>query len=109
MPSLGEIRRRMWMFAHWRRVDRDLDAELRSHEELLRARAGRDGANEAAVQADARRRMGSTLRIREQTHDALGWRWYEDLVQDLRYAPVSRPASSSASRSRPAGRRRSSA
>ena len=26
------------------------------------------------------------LRIREQTHDALGWRWYEDLAQDLRYA-----------------------
>ena len=86
MPSLGEIRRRMWMFAHWRRVDRDLDAELRSHEDFLRARAGHDGATEATVQADARRRMGSTLRIREQTHDALGWRWYEDLAQDLRYA-----------------------
>jgi hypothetical protein len=30
--------------------------------------------------------MGSALRIREQTHDALGWRWYEDLAQDVRYA-----------------------
>src|SRR5712671_3493773 len=83
MATLGELGRRVWMLAHRRRVDRELDEEMRLHQELLtrrEARTSRPGARLAPTPE-----FGSPLRIREDTHDAIGWRAVEDAVRDARY------------------------
>src|SRR5204863_5841131 len=69
-----------------RRVDRELNDEMRLHEELLADRRHQAaGMNVSDAAAAARRDFGSPLRIREDSHDALGWRAVEDFGRDLRY------------------------
>jgi|KBSSwiStaDraftv2_1062776.scaffolds.fasta_scaffold21310_1 predicted permease len=84
MATLGEFGRRVWMLANRRRADRELDEELRLHQDLLaRRRADIAGSDARKV---ARRELGSPLRIREHTHDAVGWPAFEDLMRDAGYA-----------------------
>jgi len=40
MSTLGEFGRRVWMLAHRRRADRELDEEMRLHQDLLARRRG---------------------------------------------------------------------
>ena len=58
--------------------ERDLEKELRAHLDL-----------ESEDQGDAyaaRRALGNTTSIKEQTREAWGWMWLERLWQDVRYA-----------------------
>jgi predicted permease len=59
------------------RVDRDIDEELQTHFEEARA-AGRDPA-------DAGRALGSPLRAREATRDAVVATWLESLIADAAF------------------------
>jgi predicted permease len=56
--------------------DHGLRDEIEFHRERLRA--------EGLTAAEAERRLGSDLRIREDSRDAWGWLWLEQLGQDLR-------------------------
>ena len=86
MATLGEFGRRMWMLAHRRRVDRELDEELRLHQELLARRIGDATAPRLSNGIlKATREFGSPLRIREDTRDAVGWRVIEDIGHDIIY------------------------
>jgi len=77
-----------WLMRLFRRerLDRDLDRELRFHvdEEARRLEAG------GVAPAEARRRalagFGGLEPIREETRDARGLRWLEDLAKDIRYS-----------------------
>src|ERR687891_1625519 len=51
-----------------------LEDELRQEMEAHRAQMGEPPA------------FGNTLRLREESRDAWGWRWLDDLVQDTRFA-----------------------
>lgn len=86
MTTLSEFGRRVWMLAHRRRVDRELDEEMRLHHDLLERRSGEAGLKRADARLAATREFGSPLRIREDTHDAIGWRTIEDAARDARYA-----------------------
>jgi putative ABC transport system permease protein len=76
----------------WRRVtrrhalERDLDREIRFHVEQhagdLRARGV--GADEAMRLA--RLEIGGPEQVKEDCRDVRGTRWFDDLLQDLRYA-----------------------
>jgi len=66
-------------------LDRELDEELRFHLEMQTARSIERGACACDAAADARRRLGSTLRAREGMHEARVVVWIESLFADLRH------------------------
>ena len=69
MAALGEWIRRVWYLVNRRRFERELEAEMLAHRELM---------------AEPRR-FGNPVRLREQAREVWGWRWLEDLLMDLRY------------------------
>ena len=85
MATLGELGRRVWMLAHRRRADRELDEELRLHQELLARRSGNAPPTAAGGVLKQTREFGSPLRIKEETRDVVGWRAVEDIGQDMAY------------------------
>ena len=67
---IGEWIRRLNFLLRRGAMDDELRRELESH----RAEMGEPAA------------FGNTLRLREESRDAWGWRWLDDLVQDSRFA-----------------------
>jgi predicted permease len=75
-------------FRPWRRAKRkeELDAEIQSHLDMAaRDRIAR-GEPAAQAEASARRELGNESLVREATADQWGWRWLEQLLQDVRYS-----------------------
>jgi len=68
--AISEWCRRVWYLVNRGRHERALQADIEAH----RAMMGEPG------------RFGSPLRWREASHDVWGWRWLDDLGQDIRYA-----------------------
>ncbi len=84
-PAAGLLRRLRALFRQ-SQLDRDLEEEMRLHLELRAARLRQEGLSAQESQQAARRRFGSTLKLREDGVDAWGWRWLDQLLQDLRFA-----------------------
>lgn len=82
--GLRELARRVGMLFR-RRFDEDLDEEMRLHVDLRAAEARAAGLAPDAAAAAARRRFGNATVLREDSRDAWGWRWLEDLGKDARY------------------------
>jgi putative ABC transport system permease protein len=74
------------MLAGGSRLDRDLDEEIRLHQDLRRDQLRAAGLSDDQASAAARRRFGNTLHLREESLDVWGWRWLEQLAQDVRFA-----------------------
>ena len=84
---LGElIRRSLGLFASRERFDREMEEEMRLHRELRAREMQADGASAEEARYAAQRRFGNTLRLREEIRQAWGWRWIDELRQDLRYS-----------------------
>jgi predicted permease len=66
--------------------DADLERELRSDLELEEEEQRESGASPEEARYAARRALGNTTLIREQTHEAWGWAMFERVFQDVRYA-----------------------
>ena len=79
---MSKLWRRFVFVLRRRRFERELEEEMHLHLEM-KARA--DGGTEEAHYR-ARRQFGNNLLLREQSRELWGWRWLEDLAQDLRYA-----------------------
>jgi predicted permease len=72
-------------FPLWRRKREDLNEEIKSHIQMaIRDRIERGETPENAA-ANARREFGNAGLVREVTRDAWGWRWLEQLLQDVRF------------------------
>ncbi len=69
MHRLGEWRRRLWYLVNRGRFDEALRREMDAHREMMTEPA----------------RFGNALRLREESADVWGWRWLEQLVQDVRF------------------------
>ncbi len=69
-----------------RRLERELDAELRDHVERRVADLVGSGVTDADARRQARLEFGGLDQIKEQCRDVRGTRWLEEGVQDLRYA-----------------------
>jgi putative ABC transport system permease protein len=69
-----------------RRLERELDAELRDHYERQVADLLATGMPEPEARRHARLTLGGDDQIKEQCRDVRGTRWIEDVVQDVRYA-----------------------
>lgn len=85
MSWLRELGRRLRALARGRQIDRDLHEEMQLHLDLRQDHLRSQGVPDPEARDTARRHFGNALRLREESHDAWGWRWLEQLAQDLRF------------------------
>ena len=84
---MGSLLRRLLFFFQRHQFDRDLDDELRFHEEMKAdALTGASGLSDDEARAAARRRMGNLLRLREQSREPWTFATVETFAQDVRHA-----------------------
>jgi predicted permease len=84
---MGSLLRRLLFFFQRNRFDRDMDDELRFHEELkAQALADAEGMNGDEARAAARRRIGNALRLRERSREPWIFPTVETFAQDVRHA-----------------------
>ncbi len=69
-----------------RRMDAELDEELRVHLSMAQRDRLDRGESEAAANVSVRREFGNTLLVKETTRGTWGWTALENLVRDLRHA-----------------------
>ena len=70
----------------FRKLESDLDAELRGHIDALTAENIRRGMSREEAGRTARREFGGVEQIKESYREQRGLPFFETLVQDLRYA-----------------------
>ncbi|MGB7280789.1 MAG: ABC transporter permease [Candidatus Acidiferrum sp.] len=85
MNWLRELARRLGMLIHRRQFDDDLDEEMRLHLELRQQEQIKSGLNPEDARAAARRRFGNLTSVKEKSHLAWGWGWFEQFARDLCY------------------------
>ncbi len=73
-------------WARRRRLERELDDELRFHVEARTRDLVAEGVAPGEASRQALAELGGLAPITELTRDAHGGRWLDDLVADLRYA-----------------------
>ena len=84
---MGSVLRRLLFFFRRNQFDRDLEDELRFHEEMkAHALADADGMSGDEARAAARRRIGNPLRLREQSREPWTFATVETFAQDVRHA-----------------------
>ncbi len=84
---MGSLLRRLQFFFQRNQFDRDLEDELRFHEEMkAHALADADGMSGDEARAAARRRMGNPLRLREQSREPWTFPTVDTFAQDVRHA-----------------------
>src|SRR6476659_9596856 len=84
---MGSVLRRLWFFFQRNQFERDLEEELRFHEEMkAHALADADGMSNDEARAAARRRIGNPLRLREQSREPWTFARVETFAQDVRHA-----------------------
>ena len=81
----GELVRRIGMLWHKRRFDAELEEEMRLHLELRKQENLDSGVTADEAGSAAKRRFGNTTFLREESHMAWGWSWFEHFVQDVSY------------------------
>ena len=67
------------------RVEREIDTELRDHEDRLAERLEREGLARDAARREAQRRLGDAVRLREAAYDVRGGGFVESVLHDVRY------------------------
>ncbi|HKQ74106.1 MAG TPA: ABC transporter permease [Blastocatellia bacterium] len=82
---LSKLRTRLRALLRQSEMERELDEELRDHIERQTEQNIRLGMNPEEAREAARRSFGGIELAKERSRDSRGLRWFEDLVQDLRY------------------------
>src|SRR5271154_5242904 len=86
MPLLVKARSFLRNLFFTRRVDADLDQEVRSHLEMLVEEKIRAGMTPAEAQRAARIELGGVEQVKEQVRDSRTGAFLDSLVQDVRFA-----------------------
>src|SRR5262249_40188961 len=79
------FRKLQWLLARKRKED-ELDEELRFHLEEDTEERQAAGVAVGDARSAARRELGNTTLLREQTRAMWGWTLWDQLVHDVRYA-----------------------
>jgi predicted permease len=83
---VGSVLRRLLFFFRRNQFDRDLEDELRFHEEMkAHALADANGITGDEARAAARRRIGNPLRLRELSREPWTFATVETFAQDVRH------------------------
>jgi predicted permease len=69
-----------------KRMQRDLEREVRYHVERRAADLRESGLSETEARRRAASEFGGAAQIEEEVRDTWAWRWFRDLLHDLRYA-----------------------
>jgi predicted permease len=69
-----------------RRMERELERELRYHVDRRMADLTRAGMSEDAARRHLAREFGGVVQVQEQVRDAWLWRWLDEGQRDLQYA-----------------------
>jgi len=85
MNSYLQFIRRLCLLMQRRRFRSDLDEEMTFHRDQVEQEYVADGLTREAARSAAARQFGNPTRLREQSHEAIGFR-LETIVQDLRFA-----------------------
>jgi putative ABC transport system permease protein len=85
MDSVNTFFKRLGFLARRERYNRELDEELSFHRQQLEKDLRADGMDAEEARYAARRRFGNELRLKEQSHDVIGFT-IEGVIQDIRYA-----------------------
>ncbi len=85
MSLLSDLRARLGSLFGRRAADHELDEELRFHVDMEAAKYERTGLSPADARRQAVIRLGRVSQTAEDTRDARGVRWLEDLGRDLRH------------------------
>ena len=85
MESAVEFFRKLQALFRRRRFNREVDEELSFHREQIEQELRDDGVTAEDASFAARRRVGSTARIKEEMHDVVGFT-LESVMHDIRYA-----------------------
>jgi len=81
------VLRRLRFFFQRNQFDRDLNDELRFHEEMkAKSLVDADGMNGDEARAAARRRIGNPLQLREQSREPWSFPTVETFARDVRHA-----------------------
>ena len=84
---MGSVLRRLLFFFRRNQFDRDLEDELRFHEEMKsHGLADAEGMSRDEARAAARRRIGNPLRLREQSREPWTFATVETFARDVRHA-----------------------
>jgi putative ABC transport system permease protein len=86
MNWLRELARRVRMLMNRRQFDAELEEEMRLHLEMRQHEHLQSGMEADDARAAARRRFGNVTALKEISHMAWGWEWFEHLAQDVRYS-----------------------
>ena len=86
MNWLRELARRLRMLMHRRQFDADLEEEMRLHLELRQQEHLESGMTADSARVAARRRFGNVTALKEKSHIAWGWEWFEHLALDVRHS-----------------------
>ena len=86
MPLFMKARSFLRNFFLSRRVDADLDQEVRAHLEMLIAENIRAGMPPREAQRAARMELGGVEQVKEQVRDSRTGAFLDSLLQDLRFA-----------------------
>ena len=86
MTWINEFLRRLGFLFQGARFDRELAEEMRLHLDLKAAAERERGLDASAAAAAARRQFGNATHLQEISREAWGWRLWDTLQQDLRYA-----------------------
>lgn len=73
-----------WMF-HRRQREEELDEEVQAHLRMAAQEHAEQGESPEQARVSALREFGNVTLVKEVTRDMWGFRWLEDLLQDLRY------------------------
>ena len=81
---MGSVLRRLLFFFQRNQFDRDLEDELRFHEDMkVHALTDADGMSGDEARAAARRRIGNPLRLREQSREPWTFPTVDTVAQDV--------------------------
>ena len=70
---------------NWRKRSDELEKEIQYHLQMAETERIERGASPRDAQAGARREFGNVELAKETARDMWGWRWLEDLYEDLRF------------------------
>jgi predicted permease len=70
---------------NWRKQSDELEKEIQHHLQMAETERIERGASQNEAHAGARREFGNVGLVKELARDAWGWRWFENLYEDLRY------------------------
>jgi predicted permease len=69
----------------WKKREKELEKEIQHHLQMAATEREERGASAPEAAAGARREFGNVGLVKEVTRDTWGWRWLEDLYEDLRF------------------------